>query len=345
MTGRQKVRDEHDDILGLLRADGEAAELRLAAEIANGPADEISEPSNFAAMAEAAFRERQFSRPCKVCKGTGARNIGKRRLEFYARRLAKAGSGEERKNIRAKVAEESHCVACDGSGRREPPDRRNGIQQTLCEDCMGVGRIRGKKCERCRGNGHLCLGKLVWWVTTRCPRCKGAGKACPVCRGDGYTVPITVQPSGSSRHGFGPDVGAAAADTRTASGKAIDPAAERDTGILDAFARLPSSAARILATYRGPLGNRWGHGHPYGRAFALWPETESGKALLREAPERMRREHGARVHELLAVLRDEEENRARVPTMRLRALFTRADREARLLVEEARMALAAEVQS
>jgi hypothetical protein len=37
------------------------------------------------------------------------------------------------------------------------------------------------------------------------------------------------------------------------------------------------------------------------------------------------------------------EDRAKVPRMDLRALFTRADREARLLVEGARRALAGEV--
>lgn len=346
MTARQKVRDEHDDLMALLRADGHAAEKRLAAEIERGPVGEILEPSNFEASAEAAFRERQFSRPCKVCKGTGARDLGKRRLASYQRRLERAGNGDERRTIRGKLTEESHCHACEGSGRREPPDRRNGLQRTLCEDCRGRGTVRGCKCEKCRGDGSVCLGKLAWWVTTRCPRCKGAGRDCALCEGAGYTVPITVQPRGSSRHGHGPDMGAAPADTRTSAGKVIDPVADRDTAIIDAFGGLSvrhSRLARALTIYRGPLGNRWGHGHPYGRAFALWPETESGRVLLAEAPEEKRVELGARPLELLVVIRDEED-RARVPTMRIRALFTRADREARLLVEEARVALGVEAQ-
>lgn len=334
--------DEHSELLALLRLDGEGAEKRLADELARDPEFPRDEPSNFIADAEAAFRERQFSRPCKVCRGTGAKNVGKRRLAAIQRKLSRAGNADERRQIRDKLVEESHCRACSGSGRKEPPDRRNGLQRTLCEDCSGRGLLRGRKCPRCRGDGHLCLGKLDWWVTTRCPRCKGTGGECPVCRGDKCTVPITVRSKPSSVHGFGPDVGAAQFDTRTSAGKAFDPAAERDTAIVDAFERLDRgrpAEARHLVIYRGALGNRWGHGHPYGRAFSLWPETPSGKMLLAEAPESMRREFGARPHELLSVLRDEEE-RARVPTMRLRALFTRADREARLLVETARMALA-----
>jgi hypothetical protein len=57
------------------------------------------------------------------------------------------------------------------------------------------------------------------------------------------------------------------------------------------------------------------------------------------APEKMRRELGARPIELLARIRDEEE-RANVPTMRTRALITHADRQAKQLVEEAKAALA-----
>jgi hypothetical protein len=174
---------------------------------------------------------------------------------------------------------------------------------------------------------------------------KGEARACPLCRlHRGCTVPITVHPKGSSRQGFGPDVGAATADTRTAAGKVIDPVAERDTGILEAFDGLRSKderLARILAIYRGPLGNRWGHGHPYGRAFSVWPEVPSVGLLMATAPEHMRREYGTRPLELLAAIRDEEE-RAKVPRMHVRALLTRVDREAKLLVGEAREALAAE---
>jgi hypothetical protein len=127
----------------------------------------------------------------------------------------------------------------------------------------------------------------------------------------------------------------------------LDPATERDTAILGAFERLTESspnAARHLALYRGPIGNRWGHGHPYGRAFVLWPETAAGRQIAARAPDELQREHGASPLTLLAVIRDAED-RARVPRMDLRALFTRADREARLLVEAARSALAGEARS
>lgn len=336
-------------------SDANAAERRLADELARGPDLEVDEPSNFEAMTEAAFRERQFSKPCKVCKGVGARDLGKRRLASYERRLKAAGSSVERQNIRQKLREESHCRACDGTGRREPPDRRNGLQRTWCEDCRGTGERFGEECERCLGLGHVCLGKSAWWVTCRCPRCKGARvvvrggeeRRCELCRGKGSTIPLTAFPHGSSKNGFGPDVGAAPTDSRTAAGKVLDPVAERDVGILEAFDGLRARderLARILAIYRGALGNRWGHGHPYGRAFAVWPETDAGKLLMAEAPERLRREHGAHPLELLAVIRDREE-RARVPNMRARRLLTVVDSEARKLVEEARRALAEEVQA
>lgn len=335
-------------------SDARGAEQRLVDELARGPDLEVDEPSNFEAMTEAAFRERQFSKPCSVCKGTGARDLGKRRIASYERRLKAAGNSSERQNIRRKLHDESHCRACDGTGHREPPDRRNGLQRTWCEDCRGTGDYMGAECERCLGLGHLCLGKSAWWVTCRCPRCKGAcyvvrrgeERRCELCRGKGSTVPLTALPHGSSKNGFGPDVGAAPADARTAAGKVLDPVAERDVGILEAFDGLRAAderLARILAMYRGPLGNRWGHGHPYGRAFAVWPETPAGHLLMAEAPEHLRRDHGARPLELLAVIRDREE-RARVPEMRVRRLLTLADTQARKLVEEARSALAEAVQ-
>jgi hypothetical protein len=340
------------------RDDGIAADKRLAAEVTRGPLrPPPDEPSNFEASAEAAFRERQFSRPCKRCSGTGARDIGRRRLASYERRIARAAGETERENIRVKLTRESHCLHCEGSGVHDIPDRANGMQRTLCEDCMGVGTRPGldgtrHRCRRCKGVGHVCYGKAAWWVTTRCHRCKGRGSesdglTCGLCLGDGCVVPLTVLPKGSSRHGFGPDVGAAPADPRTAAGKVLDPATERDTAILGAFERLTESspnAARHLALYRGPIGNRWGHGHPYGRAFVLWPETAAGRQIAARAPDELQREHGASPLTLLAVIRDAED-RARVPRMDLRALFTRADREARLLVEAARSALAGEARS
>jgi hypothetical protein len=331
----------------------EAAETRLASEIAKGPFSYTPDPSNFEAAAEAAFRERQFSRDCNVCKGVGERDLGKRRMASYQRRFKAAGNEDERRNIRKKLSEEAHCHACDGTGKVAPPDRRNGMQRTLCEDCRGSGDdAHGNDCERCLGLGHVCLGKTPWWVTNPCPRCNGARfvvrageeRICGLCRGEGVTVPITAMPHGSSKQGFGPDVGAAPADASTAAGKVLDEVADRDVEILAAFDSIrgrDERLARVLATFRGPLGDRWGKGHPYGRAFAVWPETESGRKLLQIAPERLRRELGTRPLELLAIFRDEEEL-ARIPRMHVRALITRADREAQQLVRAARAALVAE---
>jgi hypothetical protein len=326
----------------------DAAEKRLDDEIARGPRFE-DEPSNFTEMAEQAFRERQFTRPCKACKGLGSRELHPHRLERQQRQLSKAKDPRERDNLRRRFALESRCPACDGCGFKEPPKRADGIQRSLCDDCHGLGEHMGDECRKCRGTGDVCLGRPTWWVTTSCPRCRGSGEVmdedaedvCPLCDGDSMTVPITVFAKGSSRQGFGPDVGALPADTRTASGKVLDQAEQRDTAILDAFESVRDRAprlARALAIYRGPLGNRWGHGHPYGRAFSLWPEVPSGMQILSRAPESLRRELGAHPLELLAVIRDRED-RAKSKDMLLAALFTRADREARVLVEEARRAL------
>jgi hypothetical protein len=330
-------------------ADGDAAEKRLVEEIARGPDTVVDDPSNYVAMCEAAFRERQFSRPCPSCKGLGSRNVHPKRLKQQNRQLAKARDPAELANLRKKFREESTCHVCAGTGFREAPDRRTGVQRTLCDDCRGVGELGGDTCPTCRGVGDVCLGRLVWWVTASCPRCQGSGEffdedaedVCPLCKGEAANVPITVFPKGSSKHGFGPDVGAMPADTRTAAGKALDPAEQRDTAILDAFERVREvrpDLASTLAKYRGPLGNRWGHGHPYGRGFVLWTDVPSGKAVLARAPEHLRREYGARPLELLAVMRDHED-RAKSKNMLLGALFTRADREVRVLIDEARRAL------
>lgn len=329
--------------------DADAYEKRLVEEVARGPVDVQDEPSNYLEMCEVAFRERNFSRPCPACKGLGSREVHEKRLRQQQRQLERAQNREELANLRRKFREESRCQPCDGTGFREAPDRRNGVQRTLCDDCGGIGERDGEPCGMCRGAGDVCLGRPTWWVTTSCPRCRGSGEVvdedfedvCPLCLGDAMTVPITVFAKGSSKHGFGPDVGAMPADTRTASGKVLDPAEQRDTAILDAFERVREvrpDLAHALAVYRGPLGNRWGHGHPYGRGFSLWPDVPSGKAILARAPEALRRELGARPLELLAVMRDRED-RAKSKDMLLGALFTRADREVRLVIEEARRAL------
>lgn len=338
------------------RDDGAAADRRLAAELAR-EREAGSDPSNWEASCEAAFRERQFSRPCPACDGTGAKELTKSQARYYARKLERVGE-EERENLRRDLRHDSTCQICQGTGFRPPPERRANVQRTWCEDCSGTGSRRdGGTCRRCRGLGSICLGvpRAGYFgarcVTAHCPRCRGSGEVpdedvedvCQLCRGEGFTVPITARPTGSSRHGFGPDVGAAPADPSSSAGKVLDPEEiGGDEGIVGAFERLSWQApdlAAALRDYRGPIGNRWGHGHPWGRAFSLWPHTASGRQLIQGAAERLQAVLVARPVDLLALIRDEEEL-AKVPDIRRRALISRADREARQLLERARTALA-----
>lgn len=284
------------------------------------------------------------------------------RKAYYRRKLDRASSEADKERIRQKQIDESHCGSCDGTGFSPVSQGAGDSQRTWCEDCYGTGSGHsGESCKRCRGLGHLCLGEADSFFTLACcPRCSGSGEIpdeeaediCPVCRGEGATIPITVRGKGSSRHGFGPDVGASQADKRSAAGSTFEPdefteaadesAESHDEALFSAFESLTRTRrrlARVLALYRGEIGNKWGNGHPWGRKFVIWPETEAGQTMMAEAPEKMRRELGARPVELLARIRDEEE-RANVPTMRVRALIAHADRQATQLIDEAKAALA-----
>jgi hypothetical protein len=337
------------------RQDADAIERRLIQEFARGPTG-IDPPSSFEAMSEAAFRERQFSRPCPACKGSGARHVSERRLRKIARRLHRATSRVESATIRDRLRQESECRVCSGTGYRPPPERRGNLQRTWCEDCRGLGDDRhGDTCQRCLGQGSVCLGSPDPIANTvTCPRCRGGGEVmdeevgdvCQLCRGEGCTEPLTVRATGVTNEGGGRSQSAVESPTEagSAAGKVLDAesAEARDEQLIGAFATLQENCpelARVVALYRGAAGNRWAHGSRWGRTFAVWGETASGRLLLREASDSMRRDLGARPLELLAAIREREE-RASVPDIRRRALLGRADREARRLIESAKRALA-----
>src|SRR5690606_33134149 len=131
--------------------------------------------------------------------------------------------------------------------------------------------------------------------TVRCGRCKGTaetlspndesaerGDVCLDCLGDGYLVPITVRPVGSSKHGKPPP--------RVSDGDDVDlplPSCSqldedelveygRVSRVLGIIRRATPELAAALEVYYGPDGDRWG-GHKWGRAFALWPLTSAGQ--------------------------------------------------------------------
>lgn len=335
----------------------EAADARLKAEFERESRGAPDAPSNFDASVDQLIAERNFTKKCKACKGSGARDPSPAAVARYERKISKQKDPAARANLRERMRRDSVCQACTGTGRKEAVRRKKGVQLALCDDCRGLG------CRTCYFDGVVFLGIAGKFDTTVCcPRCKGSGEVfnedlqdvCPLCKGQAWTVPITVRSTGSTKHGAAPEFAAVAPERGGTSGAVLIPtpaqarrwreenASDHDEDIMDAFGRFAAERpelARVLADYRGTVGNRWGHGHRWGRLFVVWPHTIAGDVLVRDAPERLRRELGARPLELLAAIRHGEE-RSSTPHIPTRVLLTRADEEARLLLREAQEAFA-----
>jgi hypothetical protein len=345
--------------------DVDACEARLEAEFER----DIDEPpldSNYDAMCDRIVEERNFTRPCPKCHGSGCRDVSAAELERRQRKIDSSKDPIARENLRTRHARESVCPMCKGSGARQAPKRAKGIQRSPCDECFGRGQDRrGETCRTCRGAGDVVLGVMdSMFTTARCPRCRGCSEVfdenrqdvCPLCDGASCTIPVTARSTGSTKHGPPPEFSAGASEREGSSGRALSgdaaaassfeaadrPRVVHDDGVLDAFERFSRrdpSLARALHDYRGPAGNRWDHGHPYGRIFVLWPRTPSGARLLASAPEELRRSLGSRPLEILAVMRDAVE-RAEPPNELHAWLVSHADEESVELLRAAREAFA-----
>lgn len=318
------------------------AEKRGAARVVGGIGDRVAYylknmapdrvlTSNFMAMCESL--EDLESVRCRACRGSGARELSDAEIQRRERQIAKTKHPVERETIRYNLARESECKKCSGTGHRPASKHRHEeIDST--------------------------------WTTVRCERCRGCGEVmnedledvCQRCKGDMCVVPITVRKGGSSKKGRLPPGATAMTDSDgnpspggVWSSEQIEGAEIRSVhfdeeqvqfrGLLDKVRAASPEAATALDAYHGSDGDTFAS-HKWGRLFALWPHTQAGARLAQDAAAKGIRGSGflMRKLDLIASERNAEEV-AEVPNMRRRALIGRADKQARGMLERARVAL------
>lgn len=326
--------------------------------------------SNFEAMCLGISESGLVSRKCRDCKGLGTRKLDEKRKEKWERRIAEAESPTVRARLRMDRAEETVCRSCAGSGKVVMERTRAA---SPCDDCDGLGDVRGDSCKRCLGRGFVFLGPVDYRaVTTRCERCKGWGSVwdedvedtCQLCRGAGYTIPCTIFEKGSSKKGKLPPGYEGGSQVETvvrpagAAGGSVAWADEQEIADLGADSRLLTEvrrrdpfAASVLETYLGAEGARWKR-HLWGQEFALWQLAPSGKRIIEDSRERpdiwdyadkrgaYRRGAGylARPSDVIAKERAAE-MKAKIPNIRRKELLRKADQESRDMLARARAVL------
>ena len=273
--------------------------------------------SNFMAMCEVAADQATKSAKCRACKGLGFAKGDPFKIAMWQAELGKSGVSPERRDaLRAKLHQESQCRPCRGTGYRTTSAKREPFDPT--------------------------------WTTARCERCKGCGEVmnedtedvCPRCLGDMCVVPATVKRTGSSKKGRLPPGATAMTDSDgnlTPGGvwtsEQSDLLAERDVyeEQLDELIRTRAIVKAVdpaildaVKAWEGPDGMKWAP-TKWGRAFALWPLTDAGKRVFREAAENSRQKSGflRRPIDVIAEVR-ESESRADVPSIRYASLFRQA---------------------
>lgn len=325
---------------------------RFAEHLARGAP---GEGSSYDAMCDVVSHTGHVSKRCGACKGKGYRDVAGPVLEQWKAKIASETSPARRDSLRRDLSDLSTCHVCSGSGETHHEISR---QRTLCDGCDGAG------CKRCGHSGEVSLGPIdSTWTTTRCPKCRGGGEfldedaqdVCPLCRGKTYVIACTVREKGSSKKGRLPPGMLPADDVIPASAAgAIGPESpsewtEEELAEFAAMARVrdrirarSGEAADALETYFGAEGDRWGK-HHWGRAFALWPHTDAGRALVADA-RRSSKLGSAYLLRPIDVLAAERiaEGEATVSNLRRRALIAAAKDQARAVLGYAEALLLAE---
>lgn len=278
--------------------------------------------SNFMAMCEVAADQSTKSAKCRACQGLGFRSGDPFKIAKWQKELGRANLSPQRaEHLRERLHDESQCRKCFGTGYRETKIKREPFDST--------------------------------WTTARCERCKGSGEVmnedlqdvCPRCSGDMCVVPATVKRTGSSKKGRLPPGSTAMTDSDMRptpggvwSSEIIDKLPEFDETELDELVRTARIARRIdpaimaaVQAWESADGMKWAP-TKWGRRFALWPLTQAGKLIFREAAPNSRQRSGflRRPIDVIAEVR-ESESRAEEPSIRYASLFRQADWQAREL--------------
>jgi hypothetical protein len=270
------------------------------------------------------------SEKCSACGGMGFRALEEKELREHAEKIRCSENPMKQRDLRQRLSKKSECPRCYGTGyvpekaRVTEPD---SVWTTI-------------RCNKCRGHSRVPYPRRYTWLTLDVVhRLMDWAEIdeCGECGANGYLVPITVRDTGSSRKGRMPRGATDTTDDSTVASvatEAFDPADWIGVNP-ESFERLedadPVSAA-VLGAYHGPDGDRFAL-HRWGRAFAVWPMTRAGKMLYESEAASSAARSGYLVREidLLTNARNDEET-ARLPNHRRRALITAADRQARSLV-------------
>jgi len=259
---------------------------------------------------------------CGSCSGSGMRALSKRRLDEWRRRIE---ASENALELREQLRRESNCGECGGSGWA----------------CVATDAPKDPD----------------WFNSSRCSVCRGSGEVpnedlqdvCQRCAGEGYEIPITAWPTGSSKGGrqpagsvsfdgaeeFGSAGTAFAASKKTAEDEREDAAylaeLERKARAIDLVRERDPAVAEALVAYHGAEGEKWAPTR-WGRLFALWPLTVAGGTLVEEFRVSSKLGSGYLMDPcaILASVRIAELE-SDVPNFRQRALLRDADVEARML--------------
>ncbi len=149
------------------------------------------------------------------------------------------------------------CVKCGGSGFT--------TNDGTCRACGGLGGKPARLSALTRSRrGQLVLS------TSRCPRCSGRTgiRSCVLCKGEGA---LTLAPVGlrSSPYDEPPSYAPNENDlTRYAQ-------------VSRWLLKIPAEAVRVLESYYGIEGFRWG-ATKWGRLTAVLPHTPAGRSMLRK---------------------------------------------------------------
>jgi hypothetical protein len=266
---------------------------------------EVTFQSNFALMCERAEQLSYTAEPCKPCNGEGFRLMEVDELARWERRIRDEADPDRRSDLRTLLARESTCTVCHGVG--STPTRRN-------DWLLGIDSMwTTVRCSRCRATG-VDLGRsaaarlILGDGCERCRRRNDDGQPADDGPGNGYTVPITVRSTGSSKGGK-PPKREPGGDIDYAVTNWVDEDAMIERGRvgreIDAIRRRNPTVGNAMDDYYGVQGDKWG-GHKWGRSFAVWHHTDAGKRLAEIGKERSFRGHGHLLHplDLIASERD-----------------------------------------
>jgi hypothetical protein len=335
-------------------------EQRLAGYIASRDAAANLGGTNYGSMCEVMLDRRYTSARCGRCDGMGCREVPPDELDRREKQIGAASDvidpgchSSARDQIRAKLAKDSLCPACKGTGMIESllDNREWDTTWTTirCRPCKGSGRSLRRSTTASVSNSDV-LSLL------------GLDDVCTACRGDGYVVPVTVKETGCSKKGKPPPKSAVDLnDTDAWSGgstaipsspteymaTSVNEERVRELGamsnLLVRIKRTDARSATVLEAFYGPAGDKFGQ-HRWGRSFAVWPLTHSGGRLAAELADRSKLGSGHLIS-ALDRLETERERSERIGTpqsrddVRARRFLDCAAREAKRLLDQAQRVL------